>query len=418
MRKVRKTSTLVNILLAAIIISIIFIYRVHYNGNYQWFQVVFSVNFGYLTFKIVTSFLYKTIEEVGEGSELPPQITAIIPCYNESLAAVEKAIHSLLKQTVQVDEIIFIDDGSESQECFEFLTNYPNQSIRIITHRFDENQGKKAALLWGINHAKGDLLLMLDSDGELVENAVEELRKPFQNSKVGTVCGRVMPRNYQASFLTRVQNIVYFNAFEVGRASQSIFKDVVVASGALSMHRKEIFTEEALEVFQKERFFGLRCIAGDDRLLTDISKEHDYQSMYQNSAICYTDVPETLPKYFKQQVRWLKSAYLQSLYSLRHSWRKPMLMLYQMLEAYLWLINLVLTLVIVFTNGISVTPRILLFWIIYALLVSSFNSIKFRQYGFLRYLVSIFYSFVYGLLIFVMRIYALLTIGKTGWNTR
>lgn len=379
-----------------------------------------SVNFGYLFFKIITSFLYKTIKEEDTIEEywIDNRITVIIPCYNESLESIEKVIQSLMNQTVLVDEIIFIDDGSEDEACFNYLNDYENNSIDIIVHRFNENKGKKEAVLWGIKHASRELLLMIDSDGELNDNAIEELRKPFKDPNVGTVCGRILVRNYKKSFLTRVQEIVYFNAFEVGRASQSMFHDVVVASGALSMHRRAIFDDEALKTFQKDRFFGLKCIAGDDRLLTDISKERGYFSVYQNSSICYTDAPEKLPKYFRQQVRWLKSAYLQSLYSLRHTWKKPILMSYQLLESYLWLVNMIVSFFTFIYRGISVTPRIIILWLIYSLLVSLFNSIKFRQYGIRLYLISIIYSFVYGMLIFFMRIYALLTIWKTGWRTR
>lgn len=422
MRKIKNTNTFISILLAILIILLIFFFRKQFNADYKIYYVLLSLNFGYLAFKVMTSFLYKTYE-VDEKSEeekkkLQLTISAIIPCYNESLESVEKVIQSLMQQTTLVNEILFIDDGSESDECFNFLANYENDEINIIVHRFEENKGKKEAILWGITHASSDLLLMLDSDGELTENTIEEMVKPFEDEKIGTVCGRIMVKNYKASFITRIQEIVYFNAFEVGRASQSIFKNVVVASGALSMHRRKIFDEDALETFQKERFFGFKCIAGDDRLLTDLSKEKNYHSIYQNSAICYTEVPEKLSKYFKQQVRWLKSAYLLSLHSLRYSWRKPLLMIYQILEAYLWLINLIITIFIALTKGIYVSLWVILIWIIYALLVSLFNSIKFRQYGFLLYLTSVIYSFVYGILIVIMRIYALLTLWKTGWSTR
>lgn len=425
MRKIKKTNTFISILLAVLILLLIFFLRRHFNTDYKIYYVFLSLNFGYLAFKVLTSFLYKpyVLEEEEDADKEPEQklqftISAIIPCYNESLESVEGAIQSLLKQTILVDEIIFIDDGSEEDECFNYLTNYQNDEINIITHRFEENQGKKAALVWGIAHASSDLLLMLDSDGEITENTIEDMIIPFEDEKVGTVCGRIMVKNYKASFITRIQEIVYFNAFEVGRASQSVFKNVVVASGALSMHRREIFDEDALEMFQRERFFGLKCIAGDDRLLTDFSKERNYHSVYQNKAICYTEVPDTLSKYFKQQVRWLKSAFLLSLYSLRHSWRNPLLLIYQIFEAHLWLINLIITIYIAVTKGIHITLWVILVWIIYSLLVSLFNSIKFRQYGFPLYLMSVIYSFVYGILLIFMRIYALLTIWKTGWSTR
>ncbi|MGM0123442.1 hyaluronan synthase [Enterococcus sp. AZ194] len=414
MRKIYKTNVLMNVVLIVALIVAIFWLKSYRNDAYKWFEVLLSVNFGYLLFKVVTSFFYKPVD-----SKIAEQgITAIIPCYNETLESVEKAIDSLMKQTVLVDEIIFVDDGSQNTECFDYLSTYNHAKVEIVVHRFEENQGKKAAILWAITHAKNELLLMLDSDGELQENAIEELRKPFADEKVGTVCGKIMIRNYNAGFLARVQEIIYFNAFEVGRASQSLFKSVVVASGALSMHRKKIFDEEALDTFKKERFFGIKCVAGDDRLLTDISKQKGYDSVYQNTAICYTEVPEKLPKYFKQQVRWLKSAYLQSLYSIRHCWKKPMLLLYQMLEAYLWAVNLVISIYIGFTTGIPVSIEIILFWVIYSVLVSLVNAIRFRQYGWHLYLVSTLYSFIYGFFILVARIYALLTLWRTGWSTR
>ncbi|KAF1298350.1 hypothetical protein BAU15_13710 [Enterococcus sp. JM4C] len=376
--------------------------------------MLISLNFGYLLFKVFVSFFYKPIH--GESDEL--KVTAIIPCYNETLDAIEKSIDSLVKQSVQVDEIIFIDDGSESRECFDFLSSYQQTDIPIVVHRFEENKGKKEAIVWGIAHAKNELLLMLDSDGELKINAVEELRKPFSNENVGTVCGRIMVRNYKASYLAKIQEIVYFNTFEVGRASQSMFNSVIVASGALSMHRRAIFDERALETFRRERFFGINCIAGDDRLLTDISKQNGYDCVYQNTAVCYTEVPEKLPKYFKQQVRWLKSAYLQSLFSIRHCWKKPIVLLYQLFEAYLWAFNWLMAIALVLTIGISVTVKMVFVWVIYSFLVSLITSVKYRQFGLRLYLLSTFYCFIYGFFISVTRIYALLTLKKTGWSTR
>lgn len=414
MRKIKKTNWLFSLIISFFIIVVLYLLRSRIDEEYQWYYVLMSTNFIYLAFKVYTSFLYRP----WKADKVKYSITALIPCFNEELSSIEQAIQSLLEQSVLVDEIIFIDDGSETLDCYNYVKEYRNDQIKLTVHRFDENKGKKEAIKWGIAHAEGDLLLMLDSDGELSGNAVEELVKPFEEEKVGTVCGRVMVRNYKTNFLTRMQEIVYFNAFEVGRASQSIFKDVVVASGALSMHRKKIFDDEALKVFDKKRFFGIRCVAGDDRLLTDISKEHHYHTVYQNTAICYTDVPTHLNKYFKQQVRWLKSAYLQSLYSIRHTWKKPLLFMYQVLESYLWFANLLIIIYKAFTKGVHVTSMMLVVGIIFAVLVSLFNSIKFRQYGWYLYAISIVYSYCYGFLIFIMRIYALLTIWKTGWNTR
>lgn len=278
--------------------------------------------------------------------------------------------------------------------------------------------GKKEALAWGIKHASGDLLLLSDSDGELEINAVEELKKPFDNPKVGTVCGQIMVRNFRSSFLTRMQRFIYFNAFEVGRASQSLFKHIVVASGALSMYRKNLFDDKSLNLLKKTRFIGVNCNTGDDRLLTDIINEKNYISIYQSSAICHTDVPEKSIKYFKQQIRWLKSAYIQSLYSFRYCWKKPFLLTYQVFESYLWVVNFVVTLVLIYFTGIKFSLQIIIIWIIYRVLFALISSIRIRKLGKVNYIVSIMYSLAYGFIILILRIYSLITIWRTGWNTR
>ncbi len=391
MRKIYKLSKLISILLLILLTTTIYITRYYHNPSYRWYQVFLTANFGYLFFKVTTSFFYKPTILSNNQAELAENLTisAIIPCYNESLDSIKKVISSLLNQTVLVNEIIFIDDGSDNDDCYTYLCQLSHNKIKIITHRFSQNKGKKTAIEYGILHAHSDLLLMLDSDGEIIPTAVRDMRSPFVDSKVGTVCGRIMVRNYKDSFWTHMQEIVYFNSFEVGRASQSLFNDVVVASGALSMHRKCIFDEKALSVFRKSRFFGINCIAGDDRLLTDLSKYNGYHSVYQNTAICYTDVPNRLSVYFKQQVRWLKSAYLQSLFSLRHTWKKPLLLGYQLLESYLWLVNLIISIILfVIKRKLDITVLLILIWIVYSLLVALFNAIKYRQYGWKQYLSS------------------------------
>ncbi len=313
------------------------------------FLWLLSVNFLYLAFKVFLSIFYKPAVGVAPNEMT---ITAILPCYNENPDNLKKAIASLEKQTHPVDELIFVDDGSTSLDCWKYMGEYGHTSFQVTIHRFEKNRGKREALAWAISHARGELLLMMDSDGELKKNAVEELCKPFSNEKTGSVCGRIMVKNHKSSFLTHMQEVLYFNSFEVGRAAQSLFQDVIVASGALSMHRKAIFTESGvIPKFLKSNFWGIQCISGDDRMMTDLSREKGYATVYQNTALCYTLVPETFTAYCRQQIRWIRSALVYSLVSLKHAWKKPMYLLFQILESYLWLGNLVTFLILVFTKG-------------------------------------------------------------------
>lgn len=91
-----------------------------------------------------------------------PKYSVIVPVYNvEKYLA--KCIDSLLKQTFENFEIVIVDDGSTDQSpvlCDEFAKNYPEQ-VRVIHQK---NKGLGGARNTGIDHAKGEYLLFIDSD--------------------------------------------------------------------------------------------------------------------------------------------------------------------------------------------------------------------------------------------------------------
>jgi len=87
------------------------------------------------------------------------QISAVIPTYNRR-AEVAKAIDSVLSQTMQVYEVLVIDDGSTDGTA-EFITGLYGDQVRVITQ---ENAGVAAARNRGIREASGGWIAFLDSD--------------------------------------------------------------------------------------------------------------------------------------------------------------------------------------------------------------------------------------------------------------
>ncbi len=101
------------------------------------------------------------------------KISAILPAYN-----VEKylgqCIDSILSQNVDC-EIIVINDGSQDntlQVANEYAETYDN--ITVLTQ---ENSGQSVARNRGIEIAKGEYLLLLDSDDFLIDNTLDSLYK-------------------------------------------------------------------------------------------------------------------------------------------------------------------------------------------------------------------------------------------------
>lgn len=113
-------------------------------------------------------------------------VTVIIPCYNDGLY-IEKAVNSILSQTLPADEIIIVDDGSE-KATKEVLKSFTHDTIKILTQ---ENQGLSKARNNGIALAKTDYILTLDADDFFEPSFIEKAVRILNNdATVGIVsCG-------------------------------------------------------------------------------------------------------------------------------------------------------------------------------------------------------------------------------------
>ena len=97
------------------------------------------------------------------------KISVIIPTYNR-VKLLSKTIDSVLKQSIEINEIIIINDGS-TDDTKELINTYKNDKIKYI---FQENQGVSSARNTGINLAKNRWLCFLDSDDIWHENKIIE----------------------------------------------------------------------------------------------------------------------------------------------------------------------------------------------------------------------------------------------------
>jgi len=87
------------------------------------------------------------------------KISVIIPTHNRS-KFLTKTINSVLNQSIEVNEIIVIDDGS-TDDTKELILSYKNDKIKYI---FQNNKGVSSARNTGIGLAKNQWLCFLDSD--------------------------------------------------------------------------------------------------------------------------------------------------------------------------------------------------------------------------------------------------------------
>jgi glycosyltransferase involved in cell wall biosynthesis len=96
-------------------------------------------------------------------------ISAVLPLYNEE-ALIERSVRrvaEVLGQLVGEFEVVVTDDGSRDRTA-EILAGLqatePALHLRVVSH--PDNQGHGAALASGFDAARGDLVLLLDADGQ------------------------------------------------------------------------------------------------------------------------------------------------------------------------------------------------------------------------------------------------------------
>ena len=95
-------------------------------------------------------------------------LSVIVPCYNEE-ENVSDFYDELMKteeffKSKDVDfEILYIDDGSKDNTALE-VHKLIDKDKRVHFVSFSRNFGKEAAIYAGLQHAKGDYVVMLDAD--------------------------------------------------------------------------------------------------------------------------------------------------------------------------------------------------------------------------------------------------------------
>lgn len=97
-------------------------------------------------------------------------VSAIIPTFNR-LRYIRRAIDSVLAQTVPVDELIVVDDGSTDGTADALKAEYGSR-IRVIRQ---SNKGVSLARWRGVQEARGEWIEFLDSDDEWTPNHNKDL---------------------------------------------------------------------------------------------------------------------------------------------------------------------------------------------------------------------------------------------------
>jgi biofilm PGA synthesis N-glycosyltransferase PgaC len=179
----------------------------------------------------------KTVASSRDSRRRVP-VTVLIPAYNEA-AFIGDTIRSVLEQSVDVDDVIVVDDRS-TDGTGDVARKF---GVRVV--RPESNSGSKAgALNFGLQSVQSTFTLAIDADTILAPDAIERLvaAADVADLKVAGACGYVVPRRVK-SLWERGRYIEYLFAFTIYKPIQDDYENPMIASGCFSMYRTDVLRE-------------------------------------------------------------------------------------------------------------------------------------------------------------------------------
>lgn len=148
-----------------------------------------------------------------------PFVTIMIPSHNEQYV-IEKTVENVLQLDYPNFELIVIDDRSTDNtgKVIKELEKKYDKVTALIRPK-DAFPGKSAVLNDAMSLAKGEAILVFDSDARIESNFLTELVPALEPKDVGAVQARKIISNSNVNFLTQCQNNEYALDchFQVGR---------------------------------------------------------------------------------------------------------------------------------------------------------------------------------------------------------
>ena len=226
-----------------------------------------------------------------------PKVTIMIPMHNEE-SVVNNVITSLLECDYDKDklEIIPINDHSDDRTA-EIVDEYHKQYPFIKPlHRLEEGErGKTVGLNDALKVATGEVIIVFDADYRPSKNLIKKLASAFKDPKVGAVMGRVIPINARRNLLTVLLNLERSGGYQIDQQARYNLKLLPQYGGTVGGFRKSIMLATG--------GFDSKVLAEDTELTYRLYSK-GWTVVYDNSAECYEESPETWDVRGKQIRRW------------------------------------------------------------------------------------------------------------------
>lgn len=121
---------------------------------------------------------------------------------------VEDQIRSILSQTLQIDELIIVDDCS-TDNTIEIIRQMNDD--RIILFQNNKNKGYIESFYQAVKHTSGDYIFLADQDDIWMENKIEEMLRILTKENCVAVCSACSIIDSNSNMTQKNYYTEYFN---------------------------------------------------------------------------------------------------------------------------------------------------------------------------------------------------------------
>lgn len=204
------------------------------------------------------------------------KLSVIIPVYNVE-KYLKECLQSILIQIDDESEIICVEDCS-TDHSLEILRKYADEynKIKIICH--ENNRGLAAARNTGLNNAKGQYILFVDSDDMLKSNAIPDLMNIVNEHELDQVFFNMEEFSEDGAWPARVCS---YQTIEGIMSSMELYEKLLAQSiikveSCRAMYRLEFLNKNRIRflegVIHEDNHFFYKCLQANGRVM-DLNKE-------------------------------------------------------------------------------------------------------------------------------------------------
>ena len=182
------------------------------------------------------------------NGQVPKLLTSVVmPVYRESsnLIGVLEEIRDQLSKTGLRFEIVLVDDGSPD-DSWAVISEQAGRFPMLRAARLSRNFGKEAALVAGLEMARGDIVIVMDADGQHPPSLLPSMIETWQNGDVDIVEAVKASRGKETLFSKFTAWMFYLlwnklSGFELRGASDYKLLNRRAVNAYLQMQERNVF---------------------------------------------------------------------------------------------------------------------------------------------------------------------------------